>query len=571
VTHGDGQKTWLARLLSTEPADRGRAKAAVCDLYVSAGFAAPRHLCWFDSPFEAAWAVALLIEPHHYAWRLLIEAERRSRRGRTSIEAAEAAICSRCGVDSIVDARTGMGIPLGSSLQFPPQPAAMFLPKLISARMALYGNDVAAMSTLPSESDPVPRAEQRLWVGSHAVLESGLICHPVGRLVTNAFFNDYPMSRMAGDETAAIGREVPPMLRACWGIADAASVWWPFQSGAILAERPSEVHVDENGFLHRDDGAAVVYRDGWRVYAWHGLAVPEDWILHPEAIPPAKLRGFDASFRRFAESRRGKAPARRDRPSTLFTAKLPIDAIERLHALRTHAGGKLPLYDRYVAGEHAAVWSELMAQGTAVRTEPLAADALAVAYETMSRVDLNVRALVMRLGEIGFEFTTPDGTRRRMKDVHVSPNARTAKRIQRIERASGPLPLSIRAFYEVVGSIDLVGRHPSLAPASGSVAPDPIVVIGIEEALSDVMEEEDDGALILAPDDLHKSNVSGGDPYEVAVPDAAADARVLNERHNLLFVDYLRLCFRFGGFCGYEGQTDVPPEIDHLRDGLAEF
>ena len=570
MTHGDGQQTWLARLLSTEPTDRDRAEAAIRDLYVSAGFAAPRHLCWFDSPFEAAWAVALLIEPHHYAWRPLIEAERRSRRGRTSIEGAEAAICRLCGVGSIVAARTEMGIPLASALQFPPQPAAMFLPKLIAARMALYGNDVAAMSTLPSESDPVHRAEQRLWVGSHAVLESGLICHPVGRLVTSAFFSEYSMSRMAGDETAATGREVPSLLRTCWQIADAASVWWPFQTGAILAERPLELHVDENGFLHRDDGPAVVYRDGWRVYAWHGLAVPEDWILHPAAIPPAKLRGFDASFRRFAASRRGKAPVRPDRPSTLFTAKLPIDAIERLHALSTHAAGKLPLYDRYVAGKHAAVWSELMAQGTAVRSEPLAADALAVAYETMSRVDQNIRALVMRLGEIGFEFTTPDGARRRTKDVHVPPDARIAKRIHRIEKASGPLPLSIRAFYEVVGSVDLIGRHPSLAPPSGTVAPDPLVVIGIDEATSDI-EDGGDAALILAPDDLHKSNVSGGDPYEIGVPDAAADARVLNERHDLLFVDYLRLCFRFGGFAGYEGQTDLPPEIDRLRDGLVEF
>lgn len=564
------QQTWLARLLSTQPADRSRAEAAVCDLYVTAGFSAPRHRCWFDSPFAAAWAVALLIEPHHYAWRPLIDAERRSRRGRTSIEAAEAAICRLCAVDSIVAARAEIGIPLVSSLQFPPQPAAMFLPKLISARMALYGNDVGAMSTPPSESDPVHRAEQRLWAGSRAVLESGLICHPVGRLVTNAFFNDYSMSRMAGDETAAIGREIPPLLRACWEIADAASVWWPFQTGAILAERPSELHVDENGFLHRDDGAAVVYRDGWRVYAWHGLAVPEDWIVHPEAIPAAKLRGFDASFRRFAESRRGKAPTRRDRPSTLVTTTLPLDPIERLHTLRTHAGGKLPLYDRYVAGEHAAVWSELMAEGAAVRGEPLAADALAVAYETMSRVDQNVRAVIRRLTEIGFEFTTPDGVRRRMKDVHVPPDARTAKRIQRIEKASGPLPLSIRAFYEVVGSVDLIGRHPRLAPPSGTVAPDPLVVIGIEEASSE-MADEGDGGLILAPDDLHKSNVSGGEPYEIGVPDAAADARVLNERHDLLFVDYLRLCFRFGGFAGYEGQIDVPLEIERLRDDLVKF
>jgi len=136
-----------------------------------------------------------------------------------------------------------------------------------------------------------------------------------------------------------------------------------------------------------------------------------------------------------------------------------------------------------------------------------------------------------------------------------------------VETSIGPLPLSIRAFYEIVGSVDLIGRHPSLAPQPGSVAPDPLMVIGLDEAASD----EEEGALILAPDDLHKSDISGGDPCEIAAPDAAADARVLNQRHDLLFVDYLRLCFRFGGFPGYEGPIEIPPEIDRLRSGLIEF
>ena len=564
-----GRPVWLARLFSTEPADRGRAEAAIRNLYASAGFAAPRHLCWLDSPFAAAWAVALLIEPHHYAWRPLIEAARRSRDGRTAIEAAEAALYRLCGVDSMTAAHNAMGVPLASSLQFPPKPAAMFLPKLIAARMALYRNDVGAMSTLPSDSDPLHRAEQRLWVGSRAVLESGLICHPVGRLVTSAFFNDYSMSRMAGDEAAAAGREVPPLLRSCWEIADAASVWWPFESGAILSERPSELHVDDNGLLHREDGAAAVYRDGWRVYAWHGMAVPEDWILHPEAIPPAKLRGLDVSLRRFAESRRGKTPARRDRPSALFTAKLPTDATERLQALRSHAGGTLPLYDRYMAGEHAAVWSELMAAGAAVRSDPQAADALAVAYETMSRVEQNVRMLVSRLTQMGYEFTTQEGKPRGVDETHVGPQAGVGKRIRQFEKRIGPLPLSLRAFYEVVGSVDLIGRHRSLAPERSAVAPDPLVVFDLD-ALSEVEDEEQE-AVAIAPDDLHKANTSGGDPYEIGVPDSAADARVLNERHGLPFVDYLRLCFRFGGFPGHEGQITVPPEIDRLRSGLREF
>jgi hypothetical protein len=71
---------------------------------------------------------------------------------------------------------------------------------------------------------------------------------------------------------------------------------------------------------------------------------------------------------------------------------------------------------------------------------------------------------------------------------------------------------------------------------------------------------------------LHKSNTSGGDPYQIAVPDLSADATLLNERHELRFVEYLRLVFRFGGFPGYDGvDSAVPPELTHLCDGLIRF
>jgi hypothetical protein len=57
----------------------------------------------------------------------------------------------------------------------------------------------------------------------------------------------------------------------------------------------------------------------------------------------------------------------------------------------------------------------------------------------------------------------------------------------------------------------------------------------------------------------------------MAVPDLRADGEILNERHRLLFVDYLRLCFRYGGFPGYEGASPIPSEIETLREGLLPF
>ena len=96
---------------------------------------------------------------------------------------------------------------------------------------------------------------------------------------------------------------------------------------------------------------------------------------------------------------------------------------------------------------------------------------------------------------------------------------------------------------------------------------------GVSDAWEQVdgAEEEELDEIIIAPDDLHKAGTSGGDPYAIAVPDPRADGELLNERHGLLFVPYLRLCFGFGGFPGYEGQIDRPAEIDELARGLLAF
>jgi hypothetical protein len=66
---------------------------------------------------------------------------------------------------------------------------------------------------------------------------------------------------------------------------------------------------------------------------------------------------------------------------------------------------ELPLYDRYLAGEHVAIWRELGALGARVRQDPHAADALAVATETMSRVRTNALVLAERLMDVGTGFT----------------------------------------------------------------------------------------------------------------------------------------------------------------------
>ncbi|MFJ9562339.1 tetratricopeptide repeat protein [Streptomyces fuscichromogenes] len=66
-------------------------------------------------------------------------------------------------------------------------------------------------------------------------------------------------------------------------VARATGWWWAFRHAAILTERPAELHLDEQGRLHREDGMAIRYPDGWGFHAWHGQRVPP-WVVQSPTI-----------------------------------------------------------------------------------------------------------------------------------------------------------------------------------------------------------------------------------------------------------------------------------------------
>ncbi len=81
--------------------------------------------------------------------------------------------------------------------------------------------------------------------------------------------------------------------------------------------------------------------------------------------------------------------------------------------------------------------------------------------------------------------------------------------------------------------------------------------------------------LDLAPDYLHKAEISGGPPYGLLVPNDGIDGLLLGERHQTTFVNYLRICFGWGGFPGwYIGERPdwamPPPHPPDLITDLAE-
>jgi hypothetical protein len=643
----DIRNRWLAQMLSTEPASRSRAEAAVRELYAAAGFDPPCHLFWFDSPFDACWANALLTAPHSFTWTQMVKGMLMVKAYREDLDRVRSIICKSAGESNFEEVLAAVGPPIGSPFRdakpTPGGAAGMMVMKsagtftktlqseLFVARVELHGGLPPASF---NQNDPLILAEIRLFGSNGGVLTCQMKDRAVNSFLGMSFLAEYGFAKMADDEQK-LGIIPPPMiLNAGWNAARSSGPWWPYTKAALMTERPVEIRLNARSLLHCGDGPAARYRDGTPVFAWNGQPLPQRWILNPETLTARELREFHADFHAHVAARVGTAssevrpkPTKR-KPSASLKLVLSADHARRLDELRAFNKGRLPHLERYLSGEHEKVWQDLRTLGPAVREDPHAADALAVAYETMRRVDANVRTVTARLREMGYAFKTeamrtenwvdraesamtyasklvqPSAATPHVQNIftsmnemvgklaeqiarvrstesdptvraHVPPGRDARKQIARLEKTAGVLPLSLRVFYDVVGAVDWTGSHPGLSPKNGMVCPDPLVVYGIEDALQEARERINENAegicITIAPDDLHKADTSGGDPYEIGLPDLGADAELLNERHRLPFVDYLRLCFRFGGFPGYEGMDSVPAEIKTLCEDLLAF
>ena len=222
--------------------------------------------------------------------------------------------------------------------------------------------------------------------------------------------------------------------------------------------------------------------------------------------------------------------------------------------------------EQYLNGDREGAWAEMMALGNRVREGSHYQDARATAEETMQRVRGNIERLAERLTSIGFRFDeTP----------YTPPSSQARHSLDEFEtEIGGPLPIALRVWYEVVGSVNFMGNHPEISPGGDSIQrglvapPDPLVIYPFEDVSAEYLaalaegDDSEDGLLLeLAPDELSKSDVSGGAPYGILIPDMRADSEFINEWNETTFVDYLRISLSSAGFPGWYRNTAHPSEI----------
>jgi hypothetical protein len=61
-------------------------------------------------------------------------------------------------------------------------------------------------------------------------------------------------------------------------LQESLGMFWPFVRICIMSERMSVCEVDREGRLHCETGPAMAYRDGFEMFAWHGVRVPADFF-----------------------------------------------------------------------------------------------------------------------------------------------------------------------------------------------------------------------------------------------------------------------------------------------------
>jgi hypothetical protein len=279
------------------------------------------------------------------------------------------------------------------------------------------------------------------------------------------------------------------------------------------------------------------------------------------------------------------------------------------------------LAERYEAGEHEAVWAELRSLGSDVFEPDVLPDAERVADLTMQRAATNVALLVVKLTAMGYRFGdrfVHNRRRQAIEDLNLRDSMEKAgrdvawvdagdveetvmgwsgprpdinDRLERAEKAVGPLPLALRALVRHIDAVDLAGSFPSWNPGAYDfddggewpvfgVVSDAFNIIGIDvvedflkpgtdEVLDTYRDETGRLPLPVKADHVLSANIAGG-YCTVSVPDPVADPILEGAfmRPGTTLVEYLRASFRWGGFPGFEFVSDPPPEIEILRRGL---
>ena len=239
---------WTRIGLSTEPADRPRAEAAILAMYKQAGLPKP-EIVWRGSPMSNV-----------LAWASVQDSVRDS-------------VWNRVWDRALASIGANLGDSMGASVG-----ASVWTGVWTGVRDSVGDSvrDSVRDSVWDSAGDSV-RNSVRDSAGEDSVLAGawGSLCgqHDAHWLGYYDFFRE--VVGMTKETQKAI-----PLTH----LVQSAGWTIPCKHICFVSERHTTLERDDKGRLHCLAGPAVRYPDGWSIYAVHGVRVPENVVMRPEQI-----------------------------------------------------------------------------------------------------------------------------------------------------------------------------------------------------------------------------------------------------------------------------------------------
>ena len=191
-------------------------------------------------------------------------------------------------------------------------------------------------------------AERSVW--GHEIADDGVwqsVRESVAQSVTQSGYGQHDASWLAVYDyfRSVCGLlEETRKLTGLMELASSAGWWLPHAGTCWISERHCAVKRDPAGRLHCETGPALAYPDGFALWAWHGVSVPQRVVEQPGSISCQEIEAAgNAELRRVLIALYGFDRYLRD-------AKLQV-------AQRDDFG---TLYRREIAGEPPLVFVEVV-------------------------------------------------------------------------------------------------------------------------------------------------------------------------------------------------------------------
>ena len=231
------REKWLAIGLSTEPANRPKAEAAIVQSYRLAGLEPPKRIVWCGSPLSQGMTRAIILD-------------------KDAVSVGDSVWVS-------------VGDSVGASVW-----ASVWDSVRASVRASVGASVGASIrdSVWASVGDSV-------WVSVGASVGASVYgSHEAGWLSFYDYFREVTGLTKETDKLAGLTEQAK---HAGWFLPHANICW--------VSERHNILQRDDDGRLHSLSGPAVAYPDGWSIYAVHGIRVP-GWIIEtPQEITATKI------------------------------------------------------------------------------------------------------------------------------------------------------------------------------------------------------------------------------------------------------------------------------------------